>query len=268
MGSALEGFYINLDDAHLRRQRIEGMLRSAKVDGLFKRFPALRPDNSEGQLTRGAVGCLDSHVGVLRSRNVNDFTIVLEDDAVVSPHFKSDLLSTLKVAGFDWHMLFLVHTEPINDVERVKTLIASCQSQDLFSQNRPITIEAKNWYRYGTVGYIVSPSMPAYIVDEVERLASTRQLPIDGIYQQLIATGFIKAKIAFPYIVGVGMEHASQIGRGGNVRDELHAVLINLFYRHRSVADISSWLAEESAPEDDLEAKVASKVYFNYIKYC
>lgn len=267
MDSALEGFYINLDDAHLRRQRIEGMLQSANVDGLFKRFPALRPSEHEGQLTRGAVGCLDSHVGVLRSRNANNFTIVLEDDAVVSPHFKSDLLSTLKVAGFDWHIIFLVHTEPINDVERVKALIGSCQSQGLFRQDRLIMIEAKNWYRYGTVGYIVSPSMSACIVDEVERLASTRQLPIDGIYQKLIAMGVIKAKIAFPYIVGVGMEHASQIGRGGNVRDELHAVLINLFYRHRSVEDISNWLADESATEDDFEAKVASKVYYGYIKY-
>lgn len=268
MDSALEGFYINLDDAHLRRQRIEEMLRSAKVDGFFKRFPALRPEKSQGQLTKGAVGCLDSHLGILRTRNSNDFTIILEDDAVISPHFKSDLLSTLKAAGFDWHILFLVHTEPINDVERMKALIASCQSQKLLSQDRPTMIEAKSWYRYGTVGYIVSPSMPSSIVDEVERLALTRQLPIDGIYQQLISAGLIKAKIAFPYIVGVGMEHASQIGRGGNVRDELHAVLINLFYRHRSVVDISRWLAEEAVVEDDLEAKVASKVYFNYIKHC
>jgi glycosyl transferase, family 25 len=118
---------INLDRRPERWQRIQRVFADHEIREV-QRFSAV--DGNEVSLphkwthTRGAYGCLLSHVRVVReARDAGAASILIfEDDAVLDPQFKEKFAAFIQELPADWDMLFLgaLHKdEPVRISEHI-----------------------------------------------------------------------------------------------------------------------------------------------------
>jgi GR25 family glycosyltransferase involved in LPS biosynthesis len=103
---------INLDRRPDRWQRIQKELARHGIDSV-ERFAAIDGDTVEKPAgwihTRGAYGCLLSHVEVVKEARQSGASAVLifEDDAVLDPDFQNRFTNFIKEVPDDWDMLYL-----------------------------------------------------------------------------------------------------------------------------------------------------------------
>lgn len=122
--SEISSFYINLDSAIDRRSHIERMWASNKSPYPIQRFTAIKPDFSLGDLSVGETGCIFSHLKIWENNiNSKNNVIILEDDAIICKNFHQYVSELILSQSAPWDILFQTHTEPINDLHRMRQLL-------------------------------------------------------------------------------------------------------------------------------------------------
>lgn len=266
----ISAFYINLDTAIDRKKHINDMWSMKEMKLPIERFAAIKPELKLGKLSLGETGCLLSHLKLWENNINSDIDIlILEDDAIVCNDFEIYLSNLLSSQANDWDILFLTHTEPINDVQRIQTLLKfSDNNLGNQSASRLTVINANNWYLYGTVGYIINHQSIKKLLNEVMKLIEKNEiLPIDNLISNLARREIINCKLVFPYLVGVRTDLESQILRENNKDiDALHEIIVNLFFIDRDRISLEEWANKVFNNGDaSLEQKVISQIYSLYL---
>ena len=263
-------YYINLDSATERMNHINEMWKSQNIPFTVQRFSAIKPDFTLGNLSIGETGCIFSHLSIWEnSVDIDDYLIVIEDDAIICNEFYKQICRLIDSQSEDWDILFLSHTEPINDIKRIGDLLKICKEKELMTiKKNTTTLNANQWYMYGTVGYIINKKSKLKMLNSIMRFINGKvYLPIDNLINKASRENIINCKISFPYLVGVRTDLISQMNQRSNeIFDQLHCTLINLFFIDRSEADLNHW-AEKKFHEQTstLELKVISQIYSTYL---
>lgn len=266
----ISAFYINLDSATDRKKHIDDMWSKKNIKLPIERFSAIKPEFTLGQLSVGETGCLLSHLKLWEDNTNSDRDIlILEDDAIVCNEFDIYISNLLSSQTGDWDILFLTHTEPINDIQRIQTLLKfSNATHHHKSANKLTIINANEWYLYGTVGYILNHNSTSKLLTAITKLIEDNNIsPIDILINSLARQGAINCKLVFPYLVGVRTDLESQILRDKNKNnDQLHEVMINLFFIDRDNVSLEEWANKiYNNEKTSLEQKVISQIYSTYL---
>lgn len=268
--SGISYYYINLDNARERRSHIETMWRESKIPLKINRFSAIKPDFTLGQLSAGETGCILSHLTIWEENTVfDDYLVILEDDAIICKDFHANITELINSQDDNWDIIFLTHTEPINEIQRMsKLLMLNNSFRHSDNTHKFFVLEANEWYLYGTVGYILNKSSVLKTYTSIANMINEKiYLPIDNLICKSARQGAIRCKLVFPYLVGIRTDLESQINRKArNDYDLLHGILINLYFIDRDIHQLSKWAQEtyESGLEN-LEAKVISQVYSSFL---
>ena len=233
------GRYINLATAVDRRQRIERNLFELGINGLFHRYEA-QPyggDTPKG-LTKAEFGCLLSHCEVLRAQTEN-IQIVLEDDVVLSEHFR-DVVEALPASIYSENDFvffgFGINAFDFSLISRLTDLIIN-HEKDLYFPGRNssdcVLLDCKDWYRHGLHAYAVNISAKNKILEYVqEQLNAGVVLPIDLLLRKAFETRKLTGTIIFPPVVGTGVTRSTHMGeREALMQTEHHEKMSNLFVR-------------------------------------
>lgn len=264
------GYYINLDSAASRREHMESMLERFDFKKLFKRFSGIQPKSSIGTLSIGESGCLLSHINILKiEENSNKLLGVVEDDVMMNDKFINNLSNSIGMINGEWDIIFLCHTEPINNIQRIYTLMKLMHENNLIIGNdKRLIIDANEWYMYGTVGYVINANSKSKLINGIEGfLNQNPSLPIDEIINRLARANIINAKMVLPYLIGVNIDLSSQmLNRKNSQFDLLHSFIINLFYEGRNNNDLVDWISLISKEDvSSLETRVVGQIYSNFL---
>ena len=233
------GRYINLATAVDRRHRIERNLVELKINALFQRYEA-QPyigDAPKG-LTKAEFGCLLSHCQVLRSQT-EDIQIVLEDDVVLSEHFRTvvEALPTSIFSENDFVFFgFGINAFDFSSISRLTDLIIN-HNKDLYFPGRKtsdcVVLDCKDWYRHGLYAYAVNIAAKDKVLGYVEeQLNAGIALPIDLLLRKAFEIGKLKGAIIFPPVVGTGVERTTHMEeREALMQTDHHVKMSNLFVR-------------------------------------
>lgn len=233
------GRYINLATAVDRRHRIERNLVELKINAFFQRYEA-QPyigDAPKG-LTKAEFGCLLSHCHVLRSQT-EEIQIVLEDDVVLSEHFRTvvEALPTSIFSENDFVFFgFGINAFDFSSISRLTDLIIN-HNKDLYFPGRKtsdcVVLDCKDWYRHGLYAYAVNIAAKDRILEYVtEQLNAGMVLPIDLLLRKAFEKGKLRGTIIFPPVVGAGVMTATHMEeREALMQTDHHVKMSNLFVR-------------------------------------
>ena len=233
------GKYINLATAVDRRCRIERNLIELGINGYFHRFDA-HPyvgDAPKG-LTKAEFGCLLSHCQVLRSQT-EDIQLVLEDDVVLSQHFRTvvEALPASIYSENDFVFFgFGINAFDFSLISRLTDLVIN-HNKDLYFPGRKtsdcVVLDCKDWFRHGLHAYAVNIAAKDKVLGYFEeQLNAGIALPIDLLLRKAFEIGKLKGAIIFPPVVGTGVERTTHMKeREALMQTEHHEKMSNLFVR-------------------------------------
>jgi GR25 family glycosyltransferase involved in LPS biosynthesis len=230
------GYYINLDSRPDRREHIENQIKAAGLTGIFNRFSAVAPTQGEAILSRSELGCFLSHQGVINGASLASFTIILEDDAVLSPNFANDLNYVItSLDATEWDILFLGHIPNYQDIALMHAILKAARDlgdiEDSGFSNFKL-IEGAKAYKWGTSGYVIHPSGLNKLRHNLTPPHMEHPIPYDDHLSALIRQGRLKAYIIFPSIVGTSID----LGTSMNDREDrgdrhLYELMSNVFVK-------------------------------------
>lgn len=157
-------FCINLDkrpdkweDSLKEFQKIglSGVTRFSGVDG--------NPDNLVSKLLPGEVGCILSHLSIIKKAKENNLEniLVFEDDVVFHQHFNEMFESTINSVPTDWDMLYFCGNHQ-GGLRMIKPGIA------------------RVFYTFTTNAYAMKSTLYEYFINELSKL----QYQVDVVYAQ------------------------------------------------------------------------------------
>lgn len=230
MPSAIHGSYINLERSTDRAQAMQAQLtrlgmdwvqRHGAVDGAAEPVPA------GIALLAGEYGCFRSHLQLLERASDEAYTLVLEDDAELSPELPGLLAAALRddlLAGSDMVFLecqthpTLAHISPLWDIVSRWMPRPALPGQRRQAAGVEL-VDAQPFYKWGAVAYVVSPAGRAKLVALMRRwLAEGTRLPLDRCFERAIAAGEIKASITVPFLASPQLRWY----RSSTIRGEHH----------------------------------------------
>lgn len=134
-------YCINLDEATERLINCEEQAK--KFEFTFERFSAIKPIDRTPTLLRGELGCLQSHLGVIRDAKEKQYKkiLILEDDFVLVDNFNDLFFERIKFVPENWNFLYFggnhIHgVVPINNfvgiIRHTYTTNAYCINDNMF----------------------------------------------------------------------------------------------------------------------------------------
>lgn len=271
--SGFEIIYINLDESTERRLAIELRLKSSFNVNQFKRFNAARGDDRQSKITKSELGCFLSHQSVISSISEDVYTIIIEDDAVLSSNFKmimDQLVIKLSELSSDWDVLFLTQVIDIGNVQAIYNLI-KLKKEILKQYDIKKTIKIVNAGRYyvsSNAAYIVNPRFKNKMIQILEQNAVDHYpVPIDICFKQQIQMGRIRAWFTFPYLAGTVNNGNSTIQNKDKIKiSMLMEHMQNLFFVDADHEKMMSELElQDPKVRDNIEAYLASLIIFQRI---
>jgi len=231
----IHGFYINLDRSLDRRASMEQALARCGLASTIERFPARSGDERQKGITVNELGCFLSHQAIIDAIDDDRPTLVLEDDTYFPPRF-SEYFSLIleKSVEHEWDILFLNKMISFTDLRAVYQMIRKKRAAgDIYSdQFRDFSIEeCKGLYISGAGAYLVRAGAAGKVAETLRSAADENYpKPVDIVYLKAINAGTLKAKFAFPYILGVNshLESTLKLRAGGN-NGLLFNDILNLF---------------------------------------
>ncbi|KRB81315.1 hypothetical protein ASE00_15095 [Sphingomonas sp. Root710] len=231
----IRGFYINLDRSPERRALMEEGLARCGLGGAITRFSARQGDDRPKGISANELGCFLSHQAIVDSIADDRPTLILEDDIYFPPRFEEYLSIILeKCAGHEWDILFLNKMISFTDMRAVYQMIRKKRAAgDIYSdQFRNFSIEeCKGLYISGAGAYLIRPGAAGKVAAILRKTAEDNYpKPVDITYLNAINAGTLKAKFAFPYILGVHSQLESTLKqRAGGDNGPLFNDILNLF---------------------------------------
>lgn len=178
----------------------------------IQRFDAYGPSGhpfESNMLTKRELACLASHFGAMGECSAASPLLVLEDDVWLSKATLSFLNAVLLAQpSFDWDLIFLGMTESIENLSVHRRLLELAKQ---VVPSRGISLlDAKVFYKWGAFAYLVSPRA----VDKLMALKDFEKdigfpLQIDLALRKYIRSGFLNAKLVFPYLATVDLTHST-----------------------------------------------------------
>ncbi|HDR9583954.1 TPA: glycosyltransferase family 25 protein [Burkholderia stabilis] len=215
----LDGYYINLDRSHERRQSIDAQLERLSLTHVFARFPAVDGAAETEQIfesagARSVWACRRSHEQVIAQSAPDTITIVLEDDVEFSEGF-ARIVTEPVMRGFvaenpSVDMVFLdccpyVASMPQLLAEAERHLPGRRQSPASAERNHePASVsilDARDRYAYCAAAYVVTPRGKERLTALFRASAHADRTPIDSLFLGWIASGEINARIFVPFLV-------------------------------------------------------------------
>ncbi len=231
----IDGYYVNLDKATDRRAYLDAKLNQLGLEKQIKRFAALQGDSRPSHITKGELGCFLSHQNILNNAANNAYTLILEDDIILTSMFAKYLNTFIDNIGGNYDILFFNGGVEFRDIHRLSLLIKfKNELGDIYNDNFSNfkLLDATQWYLHGTSAYIVNPLSKNKIVNlmnDEEKNGFTR--PIDLFYNQSIRENKITAAVFFPFLTGINWDFPSQMGqeRASTSASFYYDFIVNLF---------------------------------------
>lgn len=263
MHPRLAGRFINLDRCPDRAQAMQAQLarlgmgwvtRHAATDGAECTLPAAT------QLLPGEVACFLSHLRVLEQAAPDGFTLVLEDDAELSPQLP-ELLDTIVAGPFADHDIGFLECQPHYALPHLSILwdtaaklLETTEASGL--QRRAAGVElldARSIYKYGTMAFVVSPAGRAKLLALIPQwLRQGPLLPLDRCIEQALVDHQLRGFVTVPFLATTGLRwHGlSGIGAGARTPPDLLMLLRRLLYAG-SIAEVQGMAASLDARPAD-----------------
>ena len=222
---------------------METLLAEHGLGGISERFAGIIAERPLNGLSLSETGCLMSHRSLLGSLSNGETSVILEDDICFSKDFVikiNEISSLLDKSNLD--VIFLGQTILFHDAEmHAKTIKVFSESRQ---NNRTLFLHAKDYYRYGSFGYVINKNSFAKINQLLGTLNLNREAKsIDVLMGRWLKNKKLTGAIAVPYLVGVDSKIDSTINDRGNEFDHrLHCELVNLYLGDRSSAAVDEWL--------------------------
>jgi hypothetical protein len=254
MAADWHGKYINLDRCRDRRGRMDRIVSEAGLGPKIRRHAAAEPSVGIGHMPASVLGCLRSHVDVVRSfADVDKHLLVLEDDVFLAPGF----LRGIQVCGehLETHavdIMFLGQTIPYRAIglhAELLRLLARLRARAPLEGSLAY-LDCRRAYRYGCFAYMINRKSLAKVDALLQGVSDDASLrPIDVLYAALLAGGKLTGNVVFPYLVGLDAALESTM-KGRSLAEE-HAAsarLVNIYVDGAPVED----------RRDSLEANIKS----------
>lgn len=264
----MNGFFINLSESLTRRHAIESQIQKFGLTNVIKRFNAVKFESNNHRLTNSVMGCLLSHLEIIRNSSNSDHLLILEDDVVLSKFLDISLqkINSL-LSETDIDILFLGHTILSNDISKHIKMLNLMSRYDLASKSINL-IESKNLYRFGTFAYIINSNSLNKIRALLKDIEFTDNLiPFDDFVALLINSNKLKSKIVFPYLVGLEPDHPSTLyDRENTGLHQSHCNLVNMYFKDQIMkVQTIFWRSILDNKPNHYALKVALEIY-NHIK--
>ncbi|RYE58505.1 MAG: hypothetical protein EOP18_01055 [Rhizobiaceae bacterium] len=267
--SDLRGFYINLDRSVDRRLSMEQGLARSGLDRSVARFAAREGDDRKAGISVSELGCFLSHQDIIRSITDDRPTLVLEDDL----HFPAQFARYLDIVlsdcmDFEWDILFLNQMISFADTLAVYKMITRKRGLgDIYSDTfSAFSIEeCKGVYVSGAGAYLIRPGSAAKVADILDRAAGANYpKPLDIVYLLAIEADLLKAKFAFPYLLGIDSRHETTIlNREGCANAPMLNDILNLFVAGGDMDQLKLRASDAwNETSFDLDAHIASQLIY------
>lgn len=259
----LEGCYINLDRAEVRRARMDAQLARSDLAHVVRRLPAIEGDGRVHGLRPVELGCLLSHEQAVRGAEPGRFRLVFEDDVLVPPNLGARLASLIPRVPGEWDILLLNMMLNVRRGTQVRSLIRLWNSLAAAPGERHELLDAATYFCWLTAAYVVHPnSRLRALLDS----GHGWQKPFDVQVRDWLQAGRLKGYVVFPYLVGLAPDLGSQLERqeGSQLT---HAAATNLFWRDADMNEVER-LTQRFVPQEDADprALVASRLFYRAMK--
>jgi GR25 family glycosyltransferase involved in LPS biosynthesis len=205
-------YYINMNDAHDRRQNFESNFKNLNLS--ITRVEAINGDGHHGTLTNGEVGCFLSHAKIVDCCDHNSNVFIFEDDAIVTPNFSllyPELLSNNSV-----DIIFLnggaspFNTEKLIQLFQLKNSLTDIYSNSFHDFK---LYNAMDLYTHGTSAYMLTPSGIFKLKHLYNQEISSGRFntPIDLFLRKRIFDKSITGAVIFPFLTGIDFHSQTQI---------------------------------------------------------
>jgi GR25 family glycosyltransferase involved in LPS biosynthesis len=258
------GRYINLDKSVERRQIIESQIVNLNLQHLIKRFSAIESRESNSKIPNTVLGCLLSHLNIIRNAPNLNHLLILEDDVVLSSRL-SDSLEKINhyLDRTDVDVLFLGQTLLFNDSSRHRYLIG-LMNKKKYDDHSFEFLNGEKLYRYGTFAYIINRKSLNKVRSLLLNIENSENIsPIDDILGALIRSKKLTCRIAFPYLIGLNSDFPTTLSDRKNAQiHNSHCKLVNMYFQDFVMPDnISSWRIVLEDKPDPLALIVAEEMY-------
>jgi GR25 family glycosyltransferase involved in LPS biosynthesis len=231
-----DGFYINLDETGSRNMSMVAEIRKVEMSNHIRRFQAVKLEGGTSRLSPSEAGCLLSHYTIIKNSIAsNKHLLVLEDDTIFPRQF-ADYLN-LAIGNLDEQndLLFfgsLFNYHDLIVIERWLSLIRDLKlNNNLKTPDKFFFLPAEHWYSAGGHCYLVNNSskgkLENYVISSIQ---AGMNEAIDEIFLRGIKLGDIKAKVVFPFIVGINHNlESNKFERDSDIQQRLYNVSSNVF---------------------------------------
>lgn len=229
--------YINLPASMDRKESIERQFQCLNM-GInpvrTEAIPSGQQTSLFDELTDKEYACLLSHRKAVESIPPEHVGLILEDDALISPGFKSRFAKLVEVLKDDklsltWDVMFLGHTPNFRRFSVLAEWIKDLQDFDRRTDNAAFGLLSCQRFEWGTFAYLVHPRAKAKILKAIDvNLSRSSALPIDNLIAGLIRSNQLRGLIVFPSLVGVDPKFSTTISDRKSLGEErYHAVAAN-----------------------------------------
>lgn len=229
--------YINLDSSADRREAIERQFNLLNLGVTPVRTNAIQSSmqtSGHPSLTAKEYACLLSHKKAIESIPPGEVGLILEDDALLSPGFKSRFVRLVSLlndnsSSLSWDVIFLGHTPNFQRITALRSWARMMREFDQRVDNTAFSLINGHHFEWGNFAYLVHPDAKAKIVHVIEaNFLANRALPIDDLIGRAIRSNRLRALIVFPSIVGVDPQFGTTISdRRDHNLEMYHAAAAN-----------------------------------------
>lgn len=246
-GSLLwDGYFINLDSAVERRNRIEAQLRRHNLRN-YQRFPAVdgRRLARQSPCSPGEVGIFRSHLDLLeRIASGPRPGHIIEDDVILSDLTAGAIEGAVRrgiLGHFDILLLETYVGTIIGNVRRyMRAYNEATVRGPIRSADRLQIIDLGRDYLYGATSYVVSPAGARKVAAILGRdWRNGPSLPVDDVLQHAAAAGRLRIGCLFPFVTTIDLETSRESSAGRNAeldRAMLQRLIRYTFYVRRDIS--------------------------------
>lgn len=238
----------------------------------IERYAAKSGDSRQAGITKAELGCFLSHQDIIENAKNDEITLILEDDALLPNDFSRNFKNLLsRLSKMDWDVAFLGQLTNYDDVRHLRRLL-NMKRKLVEKESRSFTdfkiLNAIEIYNWGTFAYLVNPKSIEKIRHLLRKSASDGYpFAIDNTYRNLIRSNLLKAKVVFPYLVGVQTDLKPTIEGRAGVKMDLHNIMANMFVaNHGQAAARQEAIRYLTDSEVDYDALIASRVIYERLK--
>lgn len=215
----LTGCYINLARSPERRHAMEAQLRQLGLDRV-ERLEAIDardlPPAPTGPLSRGEHACFLSHARAIGQADPAAFTLVLEDDALLSAALPA-VLQPEALAPLAAYDIVLLECQPFTTTTHLLALWSIMQRRlpPAPAPRHRISgvdiLEAKNLYQWASVAYLVTPRGQGTLQPLLRQaLDEGPAAPFDRSLSRWIQADRLRAAVLLPFLATPRLEsHAA-----------------------------------------------------------